>query len=176
MRTISKSIVAAVAAMAVMALGASAASATITPTTGAVTATSTGAVTLHSTLLDDNCSTLNFSGDINMDNAAGLGGGGIITGWSPSGCLIPPTGTFTTPWTLNINSHVSGNTWTGTVTNVNVDISFCHFTGSLGLDYDNSTGRLTLNSGSLSGGACGAGSIVGSWDLTGPGGVIPQAS
>jgi len=167
MRFISKSLVAGVATMAVVALGASQASATITPSSGTVTAKNTGNVSL-SAGITDTCSTLDLTGTINMNNAAGSGGGGIITGWTPSGCTITPTGTFATPWTLNVTSHDAGENWTGTVTGVTVDISVCHFSGTLNVTYNN-TGGMQITGGSLTGSPsfpCGTGSVTGAFDLS----------
>jgi hypothetical protein len=174
MRFISKSVVAGVATMSVLALGASSASATITPTTGVLTATNTGNVSLNGPVVDT-CTTVDFQGDINMDNAANAGGGGIITGWTTSGCTINPTGNFSTPWTVNINNKISATTWSGTVTNVNVTISICNFTGSLPLHYNNTTGIMTISGGSLSG-CFSTATVTGSWDVRGAGGAIPAAS
>ena len=175
MRTISTSIAASLLVVAATAIGASVASATITPTTGTFTAVKTTTVTFASQLLNNTCETLDFHGDINMDNPAGQGGGGIITGWTFSGCLINPTAHFVPPWTFNIDNHVSGSTWSGSLTGITFTMSFCHYRGSLPLDYDNSTGRLSITGGTLDGGICGPTTMSGVWDLR-VGAAIPVVS
>jgi hypothetical protein len=181
MRFISKSVVAGVATMAVLAFGASAASATITPSSGAVTATNTGSVVLENSIITNTCTTVDFAGTINMNNPTTQGGGGIVTAMPTGGCSpFSATGNFTTPWTLNINHEVSAGTWTGTITNVNVNLGgICTFTGSLNLEYTNSTGRMSITGGALTGSPvilCGnSGAVTGSWDLS-AGGTIPTVS
>jgi hypothetical protein len=174
MRLISKSVVAGVATVSVLALGASGASATITPTTGTWTWTNTGNVSLNGPVTFT-CTTMDLHGDINMDNAVGQGGGGIITGWTTGGCTVPPTGNFSTPWTVNINNKISATTWSGAITGINFSMSICTFTGSLPLHYNNITGLMTISGGSLSG-CFSTLTITASWDVRGAGGVIPQAS
>jgi len=180
MRFMSKSVVAGVATMSVLALGASSASATITPSTGTVTATNDGNVVLAGGITNT-CSTVDFHGDINMNNPTTQGGGGIITGWTADGCSpFQPTAHFTTPWTLNINTETGPGTWTGTITNVRVTLSVCTFTGTLPLEYSNATGKMTITGGTLSGSPtfpCGAtASVTGAWTLKTETGAIPQAS
>jgi hypothetical protein len=179
MRFISKGVVAGVAAMSVLALGASGASATITPSSGGVTATNTGSVTLEG-VITNTCTTVDFTGSINMNNPTTQGGGGIVTGMTADGCDLGTTGTFTTPWTLNINNEVSAGTWTGTISNVNVHLGgICQFTGTLNLEYSNSTGLMSITGGALAGNPsflCGNGTVTGKWDLRAANGSIPQGS
>jgi hypothetical protein len=181
MRFISKSIVTAVATMSVLVLGASSASATITPSTGTLTATSTGSVVLENSLLTNPCSTLDFHGDINMNNPVTQGGGGIVTGRTQGSCSpFMTTPNLTTPWTLNINHEVTAGTWTGAITNINVNLGgLCTFTGSLNVEYTNSTGRMSITGGALAGNPvllCGSsGTVTGVWDLR-AGATIPQVS
>jgi hypothetical protein len=180
MRFISKSVVAGVATMAVLALGASGASATITPSSGAVTATNTGTVVLENSVLTNNCTTVDFAGTINMNNPTTQGGGGIVTAMTTGGCSpFAATGSFTTPWTLNFNNEVSAGTWTGTITNVNVNLAgFCTYTGSLNLEYTNSTGRMSITGGTLAGNPvllCNSLSVTTAWNLR-AGSAIPALS
>jgi hypothetical protein len=181
MRFISKSIVTAVATMSVLALGASSASATITPSTGTLTATNTGSVVYESNILTNTCTTVDLHGDINMNNPTTQGGGGIFTAMTTGGCSpFTDVGDFTTPWTLNINHEVAAGTWTGTLTGFKTTrSSLCTFTGSLNVEYTNSTGRLSVTGGTLSGSPvaiCGTSTTVtATWDLR-SGATIPQVS
>jgi hypothetical protein len=180
MRFISKSVVAGVATMSVVALGGSSASATITPSSGAVAATNTGAVVLESATITNNCTTVHFSGAVNMNNPTTQGGGAIITAMTTGGCSpFAQTGSFATPWTLNFNIEVSAGTWTGTITNVNVNLGgICTFTGSLSAEYTNSTGRMSITGGTLAGSPaalCGNDRVTGAWDVR-AGAAIPQFS
>jgi hypothetical protein len=171
MRFISRSVVAAVATMSVLAVAASSASATITPTTGTFTATNTGNVTFLGTVANI-CSTVDLHGDINMDNPAGQGGGGVITGWTLSGCSPQTfTGDFAPPWTVNINNRISATTWSGTLTGIKMTLSLCTYTGSLPLHYSNTTGTMSVSGGSLSGGLCGSVIVTAHWDLRSGAGI-----
>jgi len=180
MHFVKKGIVTAVAAAAVMAIGASGASATITPSSGAVTATNTSPVVLAGGITNT-CNTLDFAGSITSSNPTTQGAHGTVTGWTTGGCSpLSPTGTF--PWTLEVTQEIGGGLWNGTITGVNVTIGgICHFTGALNVQYNNGTGILSLRtpSGTLTGSPsfpCGNASVSGgSWDLK-VGGVTPVLS
>lgn len=159
------------AVAAVTALGTGSAFATISPSSGTVTATSIGSVSLRSSALNDTCSSIVMNGAINLNRGAGLGGGGDITSWTTSGCLITPSSgpTAASPWHLSGDSLRSGSVWNGRVTNVSVTISFCTFSGTLTGTYDNSSGTLAITGGTLSGGLCGSATVSGSWRVSNSG-------
>jgi len=115
------------------------------------------------------------TGDI-TNKPAGQGIHAVLTTATFSPCAPSGTSASSTalPWTLNTTGTTNGGaTWDGTVTGVNVDLFVffqnCHYTGSVGALYENSTHVLTL-SGSLSsstGGLCpSTGAVSGNYSVS----------